>query len=127
MVETSEVLIILGTLVAVYLLYLAERVIKARRRAEHREQMASRLAAAAVRAEVQEDKRQSAAAASVALTSLMPAINSPPQTLEGVKRQAGRPQRGQRNTGPHGRPASGTGPGRPRGEQAARRPAQNAE
>ena len=75
---------------------------------------------------------QSAVAASGALTSLMPAINSPRPTFEPVKRQSGRPQqRGQRNTGPHGtgphgRPASGTGPGRPRGD-AARRSAQNAE
>ncbi|MBO0810048.1 MAG: hypothetical protein J2P32_17270, partial [Actinobacteria bacterium] len=82
-------LIIVGIVVLICAAYVGERVIKARREARHREQMASRLAAAAVRAEEREAKRQRSVAAGAALTSVMPAINRPRDTMEDVSRRNG--------------------------------------
>ncbi|HZC40091.1 MAG TPA: hypothetical protein VE343_05415, partial [Streptosporangiaceae bacterium] len=125
-----HVLIVVGIVVLICAAYLGERVLKARRGARHREQMASRLAAAAVRAEEQEAKRQRSVTAGAALTSVMPAINRPPDTMEDVARRNGMvralTQHGERNNGHqrgHGRqhntgtahrtgPQRGTGPQR---------------
>jgi hypothetical protein len=68
-------LVILGVIAAVVLLYAADRVVQARVRARRLRSMSERLAAAAVRAEEQQAKRQAADAASADLTSVMPAIN----------------------------------------------------
>ena len=68
-------LVVLGVLAAVFLLYAADRVVKALVRARRLRRMSERLAAAAVRAEEQQAKREAAAEASAALTSVMPAIN----------------------------------------------------
>ncbi len=76
-------LLLLGVLVAVFLLYTADRVLKARVQARRLRRMSERLAAAAARAEEQQAEREAAAAASAALTSVMPAINRPPLTLPG--------------------------------------------
>ena len=70
-------LVVLGVLAAVFLLYAADRVAKALIRARRLRRMSERLAAAAVRAEEQQAKREAAAEASAALTSVMPAINHP--------------------------------------------------
>jgi hypothetical protein len=70
-------LVVLGVLAAVFLLYAADRVVKALVRARRLRRMSERLAAAAVRAEEQQAKREAAAEASAALTSVMPAINHP--------------------------------------------------
>ena len=70
-------LVVLGVLAAVFLLYAADRVVKALIRARRLRRMSERLAAAAVRAEEQQAKREAAAEASAALTSVMPAINHP--------------------------------------------------
>lgn len=70
-------LLVLGVLAAVFLLYAADRVVKAFLRARRLRQMSERLAAATVRGEKQQAKREAAAEASAALTSVMPAINHP--------------------------------------------------
>jgi type VI protein secretion system component VasK len=77
-------LVILGVIVAIFLLYLADRAVKARTRSKRLSRMHRRLAAAAARAEEQQAKRHAAEAASAELTSVMPAINlRPPVTLPG--------------------------------------------
>ena len=77
-------LVILGVIMAIFLLYLADRAVKARARARQLSRMNQRLAAAAARAEEQQAERQAADAASAELTSVMPAINlRPPVTLPG--------------------------------------------
>jgi len=68
-------LVILGVIAAIVLLYAADRAVQARVRARRLRSMSERLAAAAVRAEEQQAKRQAADAASAELTSVMPAIN----------------------------------------------------
>lgn len=70
-------LLILGVIVAVCLLYVADRAVQARVRGRRLLRMSERLAAAAVRAEEQQAERQAANAASAELTSVMPAINFP--------------------------------------------------
>ena len=81
-------LLILGVIVAIFLLYAADRAVKARARARRLSRMNRRLAAATARAEEQQAERQAADAASAELTSVMPAINlRPPVTPPG---QAGR-------------------------------------
>jgi hypothetical protein len=73
--------LVLGVLAAVFLLYAADRVVKAFLRARRLRQMSERLTAATVRADEQQAKRAAAASAaaqaSAALTSVMPAINHP--------------------------------------------------
>ncbi len=73
-------LLIVGFVGAVLVLYAAELIVKARARGRRLQAMNDRLAAATVRAEEQEERRQAAALASGALTSVMPAINRPPLT-----------------------------------------------
>jgi len=74
-------LLILGVIVAIFLLYAADRAVKARARARRLSRMNRRLAAATARAEEQQAERQAADAASAELTSVMPAINlRPPVT-----------------------------------------------
>lgn len=70
-------LLVLGLIVAALLLYLADRVTKARIQARRLRTMSERLAAATARAEEQQARRQAAVAASGALTSVVPAINHP--------------------------------------------------
>ena len=74
-------LVVLGVLAALFLLYAADRVVKAFLRARRLRRMSERLAAVTVRAEEQAEeqqaKREAAAEASAALTSVMPASNHP--------------------------------------------------
>jgi type II secretory pathway pseudopilin PulG len=70
-------LLVFGLIVAALLLYLVDRVIKARIQARRLRTMTERLAAATARAEEQQARRQAAVAASGALTSVVPAIKHP--------------------------------------------------
>ena len=86
-------LVILGVVAAIVLLYAADKAVQARVRARRLRSMGERLAAAAVRAEEQQAKRQAADVASAELTSVMPAINlRPPVTLPGQKAGGDTPQ-----------------------------------
>src|SRR5215472_10154870 len=76
-------LLILGMIAAGFLLYVADRVVKARARARRLRMMSERLAAAAARAEEQQAEREASAAAGAALTSVVPAINHPALTGPG--------------------------------------------
>jgi hypothetical protein len=69
-------LLVLGIGV-VFLLYLADRLVKARGRARRLQNMSERLAAATARADKQLAEREAAAQASAALTSVVPAIKHP--------------------------------------------------
>jgi hypothetical protein len=80
-------LLIAAMIAAMILLYVTDRVLKARARARRYRAMSERLDAAAARTDMQQEQRKTAAAASAALTSVMPAINRPPLTLPGVTRQ----------------------------------------
>src|SRR5260370_1206762 len=76
-------LLMLGAIVVVFLLYLADRAMKARVRARRLDRMSRRLAGAAARSEKQQAARQAADAASAELTTYLPAINRSPLTLPG--------------------------------------------
>ena len=79
-------LVILGVIAAIAVVYLADRTVQARIRARRMRAMTERLAAATVRAEEQQAKRQAADEFSAELTSVMPAINLRlPVTLPGQK------------------------------------------
>jgi len=83
-------LLIAGALVVLLvLLYLAERVIKARARARRLQSMSDRLVAAAARVDQQQEERRTQARDSAALTSVMPAIKRPPLSLPGVDARGG--------------------------------------
>jgi hypothetical protein len=84
-------LLIAAAVAAMILLYATDRILKAFARARRYRVMSERLDAVAVRSEVQQEQRKTAAVASTALTSVMPAINRPPLTLPGMTRQ---PRRG---------------------------------
>lgn len=113
-----KVLIVVGAVMFVCVLVAAERVIKLRRRARQRRDMAYRLTSAAARAVVAERKREATVAASAQLTSVIPAINSPKATFDGVLKQSHRPRAAhQHNTGPH---QHNTGPQRQAGGQQRR-------
>jgi hypothetical protein len=74
-------LLIVAVVVAVPVLYAADRIIKARAQARRVRTMSERLAAATTRADEQQERRQEAAEFSAALTSVMPAIKRPPLSL----------------------------------------------
>lgn len=75
------VLLIVVIVVALPVLYAADRIIKAHARARRLAEMSERLTAATQRAEKQHEKRQEVAKASAELTSVMPAISRPPLSL----------------------------------------------
>lgn len=68
-------LLILGVIVAIGVLYVADRAVHARVQVRRLRRMSERLAAATAKAEEQQAERQAADAASAELTSVMPAIN----------------------------------------------------
>ena len=80
-------LLIAAMIAAMILLSVTDRVLKVRARARRYHAMSERLDAATARTDVQQEQRKTAAAASAALTSVMPAINRPPLTLPGVAKQ----------------------------------------
>jgi len=105
-------LLILGVIMAIFLLYAADRAVKARARARQLSRMNRRLAAAAARSEEQQAERQAADAASAELTSVMPAINlRPPVTLPGQADKGGRPRGDGAGAGGEGRGPAMTLPG----------------
>jgi len=75
-------LLLLAATAVVFLLYLADRAVKARIRARRLRRMTRRLAAATARSE-QQAQRQAADASSAELTTYLPAINRSPLTLPG--------------------------------------------
>lgn len=77
-------LLIVGVIVALIALYLADRFLKARAQARRLRKMNDRLAAAAARVDEQQAEKRAQARASAALTNVMPAINRPPLSLPGV-------------------------------------------
>ncbi len=77
-------LLIVGVVVALVLLYTADRVRKARSRARLLHAMNDRLTVAAAQIDREQERRQAVARASAELTSVMPAIKRPPLTLPGV-------------------------------------------
>ena len=80
------VLLVIGVVSAVIVLYVGERLLKARARIRRRQVMSERLDAAARRAEHHEEKKQAVTKASEALTSYLPAINQPPLSVPGTDR-----------------------------------------
>jgi hypothetical protein len=92
-------LLIAAAVAAMILLYATDRILKALARVRRYRVMGERLDAAAVRSEVQQEQRKTAAAASTALTSVMPAISRPPLTLPGLTKS---PQRGTPSCPAHG-------------------------
>jgi hypothetical protein len=111
-------LLIVGVVVAVPVLYTADRLIKARAQARRMRAMSERLTAATDRADKRQERRQEAAQASAALTSVIPAINRPPLTLPDEPAPAGpshgevRPREPGHDTAPHGQPRPRAGCGR---------------
>jgi len=90
MVEFMVDLLIAGTFVVLLvLLYLAERVVKARARARRLQSAGDRLVAAAARVDQQQEEQRAQARDSAALTSVMPAIKRPPLSLPGVAAKGG--------------------------------------
>jgi hypothetical protein len=87
-------LLIVGFFGAVFVIYTADRVLAARTRARRLRKISDRLAAAAQRSERQLEQRQAAAAASAALTSVMPAIKRPPLSLPDMRHSVPRPRTG---------------------------------
>lgn len=89
-------LLIIGVVVAVPVLYAADRLIKARARARRLRTMSERLDAVTEKAERQHERQQEVAKASAELTSVIPAIKRPPLTRpapptgEHATRSAGR-------------------------------------
>jgi hypothetical protein len=77
-------LLIVGFVIVALALYGLDRAIKARTQVRRLRTMTDRLDAATVRADKQHEKREAAAQASAALTSVMPAIERPPLTLPGT-------------------------------------------
>jgi hypothetical protein len=80
--------VLLAIIGVVFVLYGAERLVKARAQLRRRRVMSVRLDRAARRAEHQQASREAEAEASVALTSLLPAIQRPPLTVPGAAEPA---------------------------------------
>ena len=77
-------LLIVGVVVAVIALYLADRFIKARAQARRLREMDDRLSAATARVDEQQAEKRAETRASAELTNIMPAINRPPLSLPGM-------------------------------------------
>jgi hypothetical protein len=85
-------LLLLAATAVVFLLYLADRAVKAHIRARRLRRMTRRLDAAVARSEQQQARRQAADAASAELTTYLPAISRSPLTLPGQAAGANAPQ-----------------------------------
>lgn len=97
-------LLLVGVVVLVIALYLAERFLKARAQARRLHEMNDRLSAATARVDEQQAQKRAKEKASAALTNVMPAIKRPPLSLPGM--EAGgparsKPSRGRSGTGEH--------------------------
>lgn len=108
-------LVVIGFVGVLFVLYAADRLLKARAQTRRLRAMSTRLDAASARAEEQQEHRQEAAQASAALTSFMPAIKQPPLTVPDGKRRGaarlkpGRERKGAKGAQDHG---SAARPGR---------------
>ncbi len=78
-------LLLVGVVVLVIALYLAERFLKARAQARRLREMNDRLSAATARVDEQQAQKRAKEKASAALTNVMPAINRPPLSLPGTE------------------------------------------
>jgi type II secretory pathway pseudopilin PulG len=97
-------LLLVGVVVLVIALYLAERFLKARSQARRLHEMNDRLAAATARVDQQQAQKRAKEKASAALTNVMPAINRPPLSLPGAEPDGparSKPFRGRSGTGEH--------------------------
>ena len=77
-------LLLVGVLVVLIALYLAERFLKARAQARRLQEMNDRLGAVTARVDEQQARKRAQSQAREALTNVMPAINRPPLSLPGV-------------------------------------------
>jgi len=110
-------LLLVGVVVLVIALYVAERFLKARAQARRLHEMNDRLSAATARVDEQQAQKRAKERASAALTNVMPAINRPPLSLPGMeahgparaKPSRGRPGPGERKTARPGRRGGRTG------------------
>jgi hypothetical protein len=123
-------LLIAGFVGTALMLCAADRVLKARSQARRVRVMRDRLEAATVRADEQQARRQAAAEASAALTSVMPAIERPPLTLPGMpNRGAAQPSADRERAGQRdhrsGRPGAGRRPAHSGPHAAAQRSGQD--
>jgi hypothetical protein len=116
-------LLIVGVVVTVILLYLADRAIKARAQGRRLQELNQRLDVAAARVDEQQAERRAQARASDALTSVMPAIKRPPLSLPGLAPH-GQPDQGQTS---HGQPSHGPERAKPGCERPARRGARTGD
>ena len=115
-------LLIVGVVVTVILLYLADRAIKARAQGRRLQELNQRLDVAAARVDEQQAERRAEARASDALTNVMPAIERPPLSLPGLAPQ------GQPSHGPnHGQPNHGPARAKPACDRPARRGARTGD
>jgi hypothetical protein len=85
-------LLLLAATAVVFLIYLADRAVKARIRARRLRRMTRRLAAAAARSEQQQAQRRAAETASAELTTYLPAISRSPLTLPGQPAEGKEPR-----------------------------------
>jgi hypothetical protein len=121
-------LLIVGVVVTVILLYLADRAIKARAQARRLRELNERLDAAAARVDEQQAERRAAVRASDALTNVMPAIKRPPLSLPGLEPH-GQPDHRQPDHGQpdHRQQNHGTARAKPACERPARRGARTGD
>ena len=97
-------LLLVGVVVLVIALYLAERFLKARAQARRRHEMNDRLSAATARVDEQQAQKRAKEKASAELTNVMPAISRPPLSLPGMEEHGparSTPSRGRPGTGEH--------------------------
>jgi hypothetical protein len=85
-------LLLLAVTAVVFLLYLADRAVKARVHARRLRRMTRRLDAAVAKSQQQQARRQAADAASAELTTYLPAISRSPLTLPGQAADGEAPQ-----------------------------------
>jgi len=117
-------LLLVGVVVVLIALYLAERFLKARAQARRLREMNDRLGAVTARVDEQQAQKQARATASAALTNVMPAINRPPLSLPGMPAHG--PARAKPSCDRPGSADHGTG-GRGTGGRAARRGARTGD
>ena len=117
-------LLLVGVLVLVIALYLAERFLKARARARRLADMNDRLGAVTARVDKQQAQKRQRAQAREALTNVMPANNRPPLSLPGVPARS-KPSCERPSSADHGTSGRNTGGrstgGRGTGSRLARR------
>jgi len=115
-------LLLVGVLVLVIALYLAERFLKARAQARRLHDMNDRLGAVTARVDEQQAQKRARAQAREALTNVMPAINRPPLGLPGVPARP-KPSCERPGSADHGASSRNTGSRNTGGRGSGGRPA----